>query len=234
MCLFHVFLVPCFFRYISNYTAENTHSHTHATPPSPNRRWVQVSGDLFIFQHTQQICPVPIISLSTLTTLPTTKHWLTDWVTCSQACFYLCCVLKYIFIAHQILNGYSCRLNAKNETKLYTFFFFFLCIHKGTDCIDTASVLFFVSFSFFIQKSLPACPLFSELHSPRSHSSCLWKKQKETASTTDNESKTVLTFGLLNNTGYFFYSVESVMVTALTLILTWAPLSPRGKVRYPP
>lgn len=126
MCLFHVFLVPCFFRYISNYTAENTHSHTHATPPSPNRRWVQVSGDLFIFQHTQQICPVPIISLSTLTTLPTTKHWLTDWVTCSQACFYLCCVLKYIFIAHQILNGYSCRLNAKNETKLYTFFFFFM------------------------------------------------------------------------------------------------------------
>lgn len=29
MCLFHVFLVPCFFRYISNYTAENTHTHTH-------------------------------------------------------------------------------------------------------------------------------------------------------------------------------------------------------------
>lgn len=131
MCLFHVFLVPCFFRYISNYTAENTHSHTHATPPSPNRRWVQVSGDLFIFQHTQQICPVPIISLSTLTTLPTTKHWLTDWVTCSQACFYLCCVLKYIFIAHQILNGYSCRLNAKNETKLYTFFFFFYAYTKA-------------------------------------------------------------------------------------------------------
>lgn len=166
MCLFHVFLVPCFFRYISNYTAENTHTHTHANPPSPNRRWVQVSGDLFIFQHTQQICPVPIISLSTLTTLPTTKHWLTDWVTCSQACFHLCCVLKYIFITYQMLNGCSCRLNAKNETNLYTFF---MHTQKGTDCIDTASVLLFVSFSLFIQKSLPACPLFSELHSPRSH-----------------------------------------------------------------
>ena len=176
---------------------------------------------------------MPIISLSTLTTLPTTKHWLTDWVTCSQACFYLCCVLKYIFITYQILNGYSCRLNAKNETNLYTFFFCYAYIKRHR--------LYWYSISFII------C-IFQSLYSekPPSMSSVFWatlssitlplKKQnkKETASTTDNEWKTVLTFGLLNNTGFFFFhSVEPVMVTALTLILIWAPLSPRRKVRYP-
>lgn len=139
---------------------------------------------------------MPIISLSTLTTLPTTKHWLTDWVTCSQACFYLCCVLKYIFITYQMLNGCSCRLNAKNET-------LFLCTHKKAQIVLIQHQFYYLYLSVSLFRKASQHVLCFLSYTLLDHTASK-KKQKETASTTDNESKTVLTFGLLNNTGFFF------------------------------
>ena len=77
-------LIPCLF-HVSSVTLATTplrarHTHTHRRP-TPSWRRVRVSGDLFIFQHTQQNCPVPISWLSMLTASLTTftpDEWLSD------------------------------------------------------------------------------------------------------------------------------------------------------------
>lgn len=85
--LFHLcwFFLFFYFLFLYNSICTNT-AHTHnyqqTHEPSPSWRWIHVSGELFIFQHTQQICPVPISSLSTLTTPAATDalgDWLIEW-----------------------------------------------------------------------------------------------------------------------------------------------------------
>lgn len=55
MCLFHVFLVPCFFRYISNYTAENTHTHTRHPAISQQEVSPGLWGSFYFPAHTADL-----------------------------------------------------------------------------------------------------------------------------------------------------------------------------------
>lgn len=82
-------------------------------------------------------------------------------------------------------------------------FTLFLCTHKKAQIVLIQHQFYYLYLSVSLFRKASQHVLCFLSYTLLDHTASK-KKQKETASTTDNESKTVLTFGLLNNTGFFF------------------------------